>query len=206
MDLTRGSDGTTILDGPVADQAALPGLLHKVRDLGLPLISVTQAGPRPFPAAEQSIKETDMATTVQAPATNTASRVPMTSTRKTALVAGIFYLITFVSIPTVALYGPVKHRPGLDPVLRHQPGRARLSPAIEWSGEPREPSPILITRTESPTRQNDHSVRTPTIRPLTLHVTGRAVRPGVWRGVWGGSGSAVLTRQPVGMFFWWRHS
>ena len=33
----------------------------------------------------------------------------MTSTRKTALVAGIFYLITFVSIPTLALYGPVKN-------------------------------------------------------------------------------------------------
>jgi len=35
----------------------------------------------------------------------------MSSIRKTALVAGIFYLITFVSIPTLALYGPVKdHR------------------------------------------------------------------------------------------------
>jgi hypothetical protein len=33
----------------------------------------------------------------------------MSSTRKTALVAGVFYLITFVSIPTLALYGPVKH-------------------------------------------------------------------------------------------------
>src|SRR3984957_20564440 len=35
-------------------------------------------------------------------------KVPMTSLRKTALVAGIFYLVTFVSIPTLALYGPVK--------------------------------------------------------------------------------------------------
>jgi hypothetical protein len=35
----------------------------------------------------------------------------MSSTRKTALVAGIFYLITFISIPTLALYGPVtNHR------------------------------------------------------------------------------------------------
>ena len=33
----------------------------------------------------------------------------MTSTRKTALVAGVFYLITFISIPTLALYGPVKN-------------------------------------------------------------------------------------------------
>ncbi len=38
-----------------------------------------------------------------------AKRVPMDSMRKTALVAGIFYLITFISIPTLALYGPVKN-------------------------------------------------------------------------------------------------
>jgi hypothetical protein len=33
----------------------------------------------------------------------------MSSTRKTALVAGVFYLITFISIPTLALYGPIKN-------------------------------------------------------------------------------------------------
>jgi hypothetical protein len=48
-----------------------------------------------------------MATTVQIPATKAAKRIPMTSTRKTALVAGVCYLITFVSIPTLALYRPV---------------------------------------------------------------------------------------------------
>jgi hypothetical protein len=37
------------------------------------------------------------------------NRVPMDSMRKTALVAGVFYLITFISIPTLALYGPVKN-------------------------------------------------------------------------------------------------
>jgi len=53
-----------------------------------------------------------MAITLQPPATKPpAKRIPMTSTRKTALVAGIFYLITFVSIPTLALYGPVKTDP-----------------------------------------------------------------------------------------------
>src|SRR5580698_8785282 len=51
-----------------------------------------------------------MATTVQTPAMRAAKRIPMTSTRKTALVAGVFYLITFVSIPTLILYGPVKNR------------------------------------------------------------------------------------------------
>ena len=51
-----------------------------------------------------------MATTVQTPATKPPAKgIPMSSTRKTALVAGVFYLITFVSIPTLALYGPVKN-------------------------------------------------------------------------------------------------
>jgi hypothetical protein len=53
--------------------------------------------------------ETDMATTIQTPATKAAKRIPMDSMRKTALVAGIFYLITFISIPTLALYGPVRN-------------------------------------------------------------------------------------------------
>lgn len=34
------ADGTTLLIGPVADQAALHGLLAKVRDLGLPLLAI----------------------------------------------------------------------------------------------------------------------------------------------------------------------
>jgi hypothetical protein len=52
--IAHGSDGTTIIHGPVADQAALYGLLQKARDLGLPLISVNHADPRhpEAPAAE----------------------------------------------------------------------------------------------------------------------------------------------------------
>jgi Domain of unknown function (DUF4386) len=51
-----------------------------------------------------------MAITVRTPATKPpAKRIPMSSTRKTALVAGIFYLITFISIPTLVLYGPIKN-------------------------------------------------------------------------------------------------
>ena len=40
MAITREPDGDTILEGPVVDQPALHGLLTKVRDLGLTLISV----------------------------------------------------------------------------------------------------------------------------------------------------------------------
>ena len=41
--------------------------------------------------------------------TMTTKRAPMDKMRKTALIAGVFYLITFISIPTLALYGPVKN-------------------------------------------------------------------------------------------------
>jgi hypothetical protein len=40
LSVTREGNGTTVLTGPVADQPALHGLLAKIRDLGLPLLSV----------------------------------------------------------------------------------------------------------------------------------------------------------------------
>jgi hypothetical protein len=56
-------------------------------------------------AAPLHKKESDMGITAQ---TTPTIRVPMDPLRKTALVAGIFYLITFISIPTLFLYGTVK--------------------------------------------------------------------------------------------------
>jgi hypothetical protein len=47
LSLSLESDGTTIIRGPVADQAALHGLLQRVRDIGLPLVSVTRIEPDP---------------------------------------------------------------------------------------------------------------------------------------------------------------
>jgi hypothetical protein len=45
MTITLEEDGTTLLTGPVVDQAALHGLLRKVRDMGLPLLSVNRIQP-----------------------------------------------------------------------------------------------------------------------------------------------------------------
>jgi hypothetical protein len=46
VSLTNERDGTTVLRSQVADQAALHGLLQKVRDVGLPLLSVLQVEPQ----------------------------------------------------------------------------------------------------------------------------------------------------------------
>jgi hypothetical protein len=43
--ITLEDNGETLLTGPVIDQAALHGLLKKVRDLGLPLLSVIRVEP-----------------------------------------------------------------------------------------------------------------------------------------------------------------
>jgi hypothetical protein len=45
--VTSGQAGQTTIAGPVIDQAALHGLLAKVRDLGLPLLSVRRLDPDP---------------------------------------------------------------------------------------------------------------------------------------------------------------
>jgi hypothetical protein len=48
MTITLEEDGNTLLSGPVVDQAALHGLLKKIRDLGLTLISVCPGKPDNF--------------------------------------------------------------------------------------------------------------------------------------------------------------
>lgn len=42
MTITLEEDGNTLLSGPVMDQSALHGILRRVRDLGMPLVSVVQ--------------------------------------------------------------------------------------------------------------------------------------------------------------------
>ena len=46
MTVAREADGCTVIRGEVADQAALHGLIQKVRDLGLVLVSVTHSPTR----------------------------------------------------------------------------------------------------------------------------------------------------------------
>ena len=67
LTITPEGNGDTLLTGPVVDQAALHGLLRRVRDLGLPLLSVMhveaeqaqEANTRFPPRRPQSSKETN---------------------------------------------------------------------------------------------------------------------------------------------------
>ena len=51
LTLTRESDGTTVLTAPLADQAALHGLLGRIRDLNVTIVSVRRVGADQQPPA-----------------------------------------------------------------------------------------------------------------------------------------------------------
>ena len=52
LTITLEEQGDTLLTGPVVDQSALYGLLKKVRDLGMSLVSVIRLEPRPTEVSE----------------------------------------------------------------------------------------------------------------------------------------------------------
>ena len=58
LTLIREDDGTTLLRGPIADQAELHGLLAKVRDLGVPLLSLN-LGPRSGSSQAAGVRGTE---------------------------------------------------------------------------------------------------------------------------------------------------
>jgi hypothetical protein len=55
LTITLEEDGNTLLTGPVIDQSALHGLLKKVRDLGIPLLSVNRV--KPSQSDAQDVKQ-----------------------------------------------------------------------------------------------------------------------------------------------------
>jgi hypothetical protein len=57
LTITLEDNGETLLTGPVIDQAALHALLRKVRDLGMPLLSVVCV--KPGPAEASDVNETN---------------------------------------------------------------------------------------------------------------------------------------------------
>ena len=85
--ITLEADGKTLLSGPVPDQPALYGLLRKVRDLGMPLISVNQV----YSIKGENIMDTKVNTY-----------------RTTAKIVGALYIMGFI----VGIAGSVLGAPG----------------------------------------------------------------------------------------------
>lgn len=54
LTVSRETNGTTVISGPIVDQSALHGLLQRVRDLGLPLVSVTRIEPDDIPPTRRT--------------------------------------------------------------------------------------------------------------------------------------------------------
>jgi hypothetical protein len=52
LTITQEDNGETLLTGPVVDQAALHGVLRKVRDIGMPLLSVSRVKSSPADASD----------------------------------------------------------------------------------------------------------------------------------------------------------
>jgi hypothetical protein len=59
LTITLEEDVDTLLTGPVVDQAALHGLLKKVRDLGMPLVSVNHVKPDQADAAQPAATDVE---------------------------------------------------------------------------------------------------------------------------------------------------
>ena len=91
LTITLEEDGNTLLSGSVADQAALHGLLKKVRDLGMPLVSVFQI----------QLDETH--------SYRSNKEKKMNTNRKTAIIVGILFILGFAGA-----FGPVAVKPILD--------------------------------------------------------------------------------------------
>ena len=96
---TSAGDGTTVIRGQIVDQAALHGLLQKLRDVGVPLISLTEL-PSESTRATRTPRRPDMTMIHTAPAITASERATMSPIRKSALIAGVAYIATFLfSIP-----------------------------------------------------------------------------------------------------------
>jgi hypothetical protein len=55
LTISHDSDGNTVLHGPLADEAALHGVLIKVRDLAMPLLAVNRIGALPEQQADPDV-------------------------------------------------------------------------------------------------------------------------------------------------------
>ena len=104
LDLSQAEDGSTLLRGRVPDQAALHGLLNKLRDINLPLLSVTQVEPDSATTNLPGTTRTDRhrpkdntMTTTPRLSSRTAGRLPADELRRSASIVGWLFILTYVT-------------------------------------------------------------------------------------------------------------
>ena len=86
LTMTLEENGNTLLSGPVTDQAALHGLLKKVRDLGMPLVSVNQV----------QANETHSYRSEKGEKMNINEKNVLNSPKRIARIAGVLYLVVAI--------------------------------------------------------------------------------------------------------------
>jgi hypothetical protein len=59
LTITLEEDGTTLLTGSVADQASLHGILKKIRDLGMPLVSICPCQPEQLGSSSSKMEKNE---------------------------------------------------------------------------------------------------------------------------------------------------
>jgi len=112
LTITLEENGDTLLSGPVADQSALHGLLRKVRDLGMPLVSVVQID-------HENGERMDISAT---PVTKIEMNNPQPSfwsiLYRTIVSHTVTYLTTGVVFSILLGYATRMIRPDIDPIIR----------------------------------------------------------------------------------------
>lgn len=116
LSITLEENGDTILSGPVADQAALHGLLKKVRDLGIPLVSVV---PVQSARSEQGEKMDQTTTSVKKIEMNHPQPSFRSILYRTILSHTVTYFVTGVAASILLGYTSRMIRPDVAPIIRN---------------------------------------------------------------------------------------
>jgi len=115
LTITLEENGNTLLSGPMADQAALHGLLKKVRDLGMPLVSVV-------PVKSNRSEKREKMNTSAAPEKKIEMNNPQPSFRsilyRTIVSHTVTYLVTGVVASILLGYATRMIRPDVAPIIR----------------------------------------------------------------------------------------
>ena len=115
LTVTLEENGDTLLSGPVADQAALHGLLKKVRDLGMPLVSVVPVQSNRFEQGETMNTSAALASKIEM---NSPQPSFWSILYRTIISHTVTYFVTGVVASILLGYATRMIRPDVAPIIR----------------------------------------------------------------------------------------